>query len=377
MHIGLCVADLEGGGAQRSMLDLARGFAARGHRVDVLAIRPHGELRQRLGAEIRLVALEGWLARLPFVAGSKRRRALAAAPSLAVWMRRERPDALLATSHSTNVGAAVAGRLARAPTRIVLRIDSQLSRSPALAGTRKQQRRERRARRIFPWADAWIAISEGVADDAARITGIERRRIVAIHNPVVTPELLRRAAAPVDDPWLEPGGPPVVLGAGRLVPQKDFATLLRAFARVRAGRAVRLLLLGEGPERPALEKLAHELGVADNVRLVGRVADAPAYMARASVFALSSAWEGFGRVLVEALAVGCPVVSTDCPSGPREILEGGAIGPLVPVGDAAALAGALASVLDRPPSRQLLAKRAQAFTLEHGVQRYLEVLGSR
>jgi glycosyltransferase involved in cell wall biosynthesis len=359
------------------MLDLARGFAALGHRVDVLAIRPRGELRDQLEPGIRLVPLESWLTRLPLVAGNKRRRALGAALPLAAWMRRERPDALLATSHSTNVAAAVACRLARVSTRVVLRIDSQLSRSPTLAGTRKQLRRERRARRIFPWADGWIAISEGVADDAARVTGIARQKIVAIHNPVVTPELLRRAAAPVHEPWLEAGGPPVVLGVGRLVPQKDFATLLRAFARVRAQRPVRLLLLGEGPERPALEALAGELGIASDVRFAGRVAEAPAYMARASVVALSSAWEGFGRVLVEALAVGCPVVSTDCPSGPREILEGGAIGPLVPVGDAAALGTAIASLIERPPDRPLLAKRARAFSLEHGVQRYLEVLQAR
>jgi glycosyltransferase involved in cell wall biosynthesis len=356
------------------MLDLARGFAARGHRVDLLAIVPRGELRERLGPGIRLLPLEGWLTRLPLVARSKRRRALGAVLPLVAWLRRERPDALLSTSHSTNVAAALAGRLARVPTRVVLRIDSQLSRSPTLAGTRKQRRRVRRARRIFPWADAWIAISEGVADDAARVTGIARRKIATIHNPVVTPELLRSAAEPVQEPWLEPGRPPVVLGVGRLVPQKDFATLLRAVAWVRAQRPVRLLLLGDGPERPALEALAVELGIARDVRFAGRVANAPAYMSAASVLALSSAWEGFGRVLVEALAVGCPVVSTDCPSGPREILEDGTFGPLVPVGDAAALGAAIVSVLERPPDPSILAKRASAFTLESGVQRYLEVL---
>jgi len=359
------------------MLDLAGGFAAAGHRVDVLAIVPRGELRLRLAPGIRLLPIDGWLTRLPLVADNKRRRALGAVPSLVAWLRRERPDALLATSHSTNVAAAVAGRLARVPTRVVLRIDSQLSRSPTLAGTRKQRRRERRARSIFPWADAWIAISGGVADDAARVMGIARRRIATIHNPVVTPELLRRAAEPVREPWLERGGPPVVLGVGRFVPQKDFATLLRAVAQVRAQRPVRLLLLGDGPERPALEALATELGIERDVRFAGRVANAPAYMAAASVLALSSAWEGFGRVLVEALAVGCPVVSTDCPSGPREILEDGTFGPLVPVGDAAALGAAIASVIDRPPDPSILAKRASDFTLEHGVQRYLEVLLAR
>jgi glycosyltransferase involved in cell wall biosynthesis len=165
-----------------------------------------------------------------------------------------------------------------------------------------------------------------------------------------------------------------VLGVGRLVPQKDFATLVRAFARVRARRSARLLVLGEGPGRCELERLAGELGVACEVRFAGRVESAPAYMARAAVFALSSAWEGFGRVLVEALAVGCPVVSTDCPSGPREILEDGAFGPLVPVGNAEALAEAIEAVLDRPPERSALVKRAEAFSIERGVERYLEVL---
>lgn len=356
------------------MVELARGFAERGHRVDLLVIRPRGELRDSLGPAVRVVPLGGALTRLPLVSGNKRRRALAAVLPLVAWLRRERPDALLATSHSTNVAAAIAGRLARARTRVVLRFDSQLSRSPTLAGTRSQRRRERRARRYFPWADGWIAISEGVADDAARLIGVPRAKIATIHNPVVTPELLRQLSAPIEDPWLTPGRPPVVLGVGRLVAQKDFATLVRAFARVRARRDVRLLLLGEGPERPALEKLAAELGVASDLRLAGRVGAAPAYMARAAVFVLSSAWEGFGRVLVEALAAGCPVVSTDCPSGPREILAGGAFGPLVPVGDAEALADAIVSALDRPLARSSLRKRAAEFSLEHGVERYLDAL---
>jgi glycosyltransferase involved in cell wall biosynthesis len=372
--VALFIADLEGGGAQRSMVDLARGFHARGLRVDVLVVRPRGELREALPAEVRVVALEGPLARLPLVAGSKRRRALASIPALLRYLHRERPRALLATSHSSNVAAAVAARLAHSATRVVLRIDSQLTRAPELAGTLTQRRRERRARRTFPWADAWIAISEGVADDAARVTGIPRERIVAIHNPMLTPALRERATARIEHPWLAAGSAPVVIAAGRLVVQKDFATLIRAFARVRARRRVRLLILGEGPLRGALEQLAGEAGVAADVRFAGRVANAPAWMARAAVFVLSSAWEGFGRVLVEALAVGCPVVSTDCPSGPREILDGGAFGPLVPVGDDTALAAAIESVLDRPPDRTLLMQRAEVFSLERGVDRYLEVL---
>jgi glycosyltransferase involved in cell wall biosynthesis len=372
--VALLLADLEGGGAQRSMVDLACGFHARGLRVDVLVVRTRGELREVLPSEVRVVPLEGLLARLPLVAGSKRRRVLASIPALLRYLHREQPRALLETSPSSNVAAAVVARLARPATRVVLRLDSQLTRAPELAGTRTQRRRERRARRTYPWADAWIAISEGVAADAARVTGIPRERIVAIHNPVLTPAFRERATARIEHPWLAAGSAPVVIAVGRLVRQKDFATLIRAFARVRKQRRVRLLILGEGPLRGALEHLAGETGVAADVRLPGRVANAPAWMARAAVFALSSAWEGFGRVLVEALAVGCPVVSTDCPSGPREILGDGAFGPLVPVGDDAALAAAIGSVLDRPPDRKLLMQRAEVFSLERGVDRYLEVL---
>jgi glycosyltransferase involved in cell wall biosynthesis len=373
-HIALLLPDLEGGGAQRSMVDLACAFQTRGLRVDVLAVRAHGELRELLPPEVRVVELQAFLSRLPFVAGSKRRRALASIPALLRYLHRERPSALLATSPSSNVAAALAARLAPSATRVVLRLDSQLTRAPELAGTFTQRRREHRARRTFPWADAWIAISEGVADDAARVIGIPRERIVAIHNPVLTPAFHERASARVEDPWLGAGSPPVVMGVGRLVPQKDFATLIRAFARVRRLREVRLLILGEGPLRGALERLVGEQGVAADVRFTGRVPNAPAWMARAAVFALSSAWEGFGRVVVEALAVGCPVVSTDCPSGPREILGDGAFGPLVPVGDDAALAAAIESVLESPPDRELLTQRAGAFSLESGVDRYLEVL---
>src|SRR5215470_4362563 len=191
-RVALLLADLEGGGAQRSMVDLACGFHARGLLVDVLVVRARGELREALPSEVRLVALEGTLARLRY-------------------LHRERPRALLATSHSSNVAASVAARLSPGTTRVVLRIDSQLTRAPELAGTLTQRRRERRARGVFGWADAWIAISEGVADDAARLTGIPRERIVAIPSPVLTSGFRERSTARIEHPWLAAGSAPVVM----------------------------------------------------------------------------------------------------------------------------------------------------------------------
>jgi glycosyltransferase involved in cell wall biosynthesis len=169
-----------------------------------------------------------------------------------------------------------------------------------------------------------------------------------------------------------PGSPPVVLGAGRLEAQKDFPTLLKAFARVRAVREARLILLGEGKDRPLLEALAQDLRVAENVELPGFVENPFAYMARATVFVLSSTYEGLPGVLIQAMACGCPVVSTDCPSGPAEILAGGAYGPLAPVGDDRALAQAILAQLDAPVDRERLCARAALFSVEHAVERYLQ-----
>jgi glycosyltransferase involved in cell wall biosynthesis len=230
------------------------------------------------------------------------------------------------------------------------------------------------AGRFYPWADAIIAVSDGVADDVARVTSLPRESITTIHNPVVTPELQEKMRAPLDHPWFAPGNPPVLLAVGRLVDQKDFPTLLKAFARVRAVRKARLIILGEGKERPELEALTGKLGVASDVDLPGFVLNPFPYMIRASALVLSSAWEGLPGVLIEAMACGCPVVSTDCPSGPAEILNGGAYGPLVPVGDDAALAKAILSVLEAPPDSERLRAQAALFSVDRATDQYLQVL---
>jgi glycosyltransferase involved in cell wall biosynthesis len=230
------------------------------------------------------------------------------------------------------------------------------------------------AKRVYPWADAIIAVSGGVADDLVRLTDIPRERITTIYNPVLTPELLAGASEPPPHAWLAARDVPVVLGVGKLKIQKDFATLIRAFARLRTARAAKLVILGDGALRGDLERLARELGLAADVALPGYDPNPWAWMAHASVFVLSSAWEGLPGVLIEAMACGCPVVSTDCPSGPAEILEQGAYGPLVPVRDDAALAAAILSVLDSTPDSEQLRSRASAFAVAPAVDAYLAVL---
>jgi glycosyltransferase involved in cell wall biosynthesis len=281
---------------------------------------------------------------------------------------------------NANLVALWARRLARVPTRVAVSERNTLSQK--MKEHAKNRRWSRRfllpvVHRTYPWADAIIAVSTGVADDLSLTAGIPREWISTIYNPVVTPELLSKAQAPLDHPWFTPGSPPVILGVGRLHEQKDFPTLLRTFARVRAERETHLMILGEAKHaehRAELIALAAQLGIADDVAFPGFVDNPFAYMARASVFVLSSAWEGLPGVLIQALACGCPVVSTDCPSGPAEILQNGQYGPLIPVGDDAALARAILTTLDRPPDPQRLRARAAEFSVSHAVDQYIELL---
>jgi glycosyltransferase involved in cell wall biosynthesis len=229
------------------------------------------------------------------------------------------------------------------------------------------------ARKFYPWADAIVTVSQGSADDLVNL-GLSSKRIQVIYNPVVTPELFEKAKEPIDHPWFKPGSPPVILGVGRLEKQKDFPTLIRAFAQMHKQRPARLMILGEGKDRPDLEALVQELGLEEDVALPGFVANPFAYMASSAVFVLSSLYEGLPTVLIEAIAVGTRVVSTDCPSGPTEILENGRYGKLVAVGDIKSMAEAIVSTLEEPPDSESLQLKAAEFSLEKAVAKYRQVL---
>ena len=197
---------------------------------------------------------------------------------------------------------------------------------------------------------------------------------MVIRNPVITPDLRQRAAASCPHPWFQGEGPPVLLGAGRLQRQKDFPTLIRAFARVRQVCPCRLVIIGEGQERPALTALIGQLGLMEQVDLPGFQTHPLPFLARANLFVLSSAWEGSPNVLTEAMALGTPVVATNCPSGPSELLDGGRIAPLVPVGDAEALAAAILATLNQPPPPHRLKDAVADYEQAYSAQQYLAVL---
>lgn len=357
-RVALFVPSLRGGGAERVMLNLAKGFAERGLKVDLVLARAEGPYLSRVPRLVRVVDLKAF-------------RVLASLTGLVRYIQRERPFALLSALHHANVVALWARKLASVPVRVVVSVHTNLSRATANAPNLRARIMPRWVRLFYPWADAIVAVSSGVAEDLVRHTGIPPEKIHVIYNPVVTPDLFVRAEEPIEHPWFAPGQCPVVLGVGRLTPSKDFSTLIRAFALVRKVRAARLMILGEGEERPRLEALVQELGLEDDIQLPGFVENPYKYMKRSALFVLSSRWEGLPTVLIEAAALGVPVISTDCPSGPAEIL-GEREDLLVPVGDVAALARGICRSLAQPLSQRIEVDR---YTLHHAVARYGEALG--
>ncbi len=361
--ISIFLPALEGGGAERAMLHLAQGLAERGFKTDLVLAETKGAYLDTVPSAIRIVDLK---ARSPLIVS----KTLA----LRRYLQQEQP-AVLFSALDILSSATWAQRLAGVSTRIVMCVQTNLSQQfrdhqPNTIG----RIRPRMVQWFYPWADAIVAASRGVADDVARMAHIPADTIQVIYNPVVTPSVLAKMQQPIDHPWFAPDAPPVILGVGRLVSQKDFPTLVNAFAIVRQQRPARLMILGEGEDRAKLEAQIRELGLQADVALPGFAENPYAYMAHASVFALSSIFEGFGNVVAEAMAAGTAIVSTDCPSGPAEILDGGKYGKLVPVGDAAALAAGILATLAAPTAADVLCQRAQAFSLDRVVDQYVDVL---
>ena len=355
--ISLFLGELSGGGAERVMVTLANGFAKRGQAVDLVLATLRGPYLADVEPTVRIVDLG---------AGSTSR----ALPGLVRYLRSERPRVMLTTLHHTAIAVLLAKRLARSPVEVYLREANDLrAMRPATVTGRLLVRGVEFAYRA---ADGAIAVSDGVAEGLAHRVPAVAGRITTIYNPVVGPDLLERSRCPVEHRWFGDGSR-VVLAAGRLNRQKDFSTLIRAF-RMLDDADLKLLILGEGEERPKLEELVEASGLSERVELPGFVSNPFAYMAGASLFVLSSRWEGMPGVLIQAMACGCPVVSTDCPSGPAEVLCGGRFGELVPVGDVLALARAMKRRLSEPVDTRGLIQRASDFSEDASIDAYLALL---
>jgi glycosyltransferase involved in cell wall biosynthesis len=348
------------------LLDLARQFSDSGYLVDlvVMSMPPGLPLLELVPVRVRIVDL-------------KCARLWTSGPAFVRYLRNIRPAGLIAAMPLANAIAVYARWIARVPARLVLTEHNAQSLAFGDLESAKHLVLYPLVRASYRFADSIVAVSAGVAERLRRMPGVRADQVSVVYNPAYSPRIREMAAAPAPHPWLEDSEVPVIIGSGRLEEQKDFGTLLRAFAELRMKREARLVILGQGSQDIALRRLARHLGVSEHVAFPGFVTNPWAYVGRARVFALSSLHEGLGNVLIEAMACGTPVVSTDCPSGPSEIMEAGRYGPLIPTADPSALAAAIGEALDRPVSRDILQSRARFFSIEAAAAGYLGALGFR
>ena len=359
-RLALLVPDLRGGGAERVMLNLAIGLAEIGCQVDLVVAVARGSYLKDVPPAVNLVDL-------------KSRDVAVCLPALVRYLKSAKPAGLVSALSQANVSAILAKKLSGVDTRVLAVSHNSLSVESKNGKSLKLKVMPYFVRAFFPSADVLAGVSTGVCTDLAQMLNMPAERVKVLYNPVISEKTLTMSTEPVDHPWLAEGEPPVILTVGRLHPQKNHALLVDAFAKLRAKREARLMILGEGDLRPEIEEQVKRLGLVDDVALPGFVANPFAYMSKAAVFALSSRFEGLPTVLIEALACGARVVSTDCPSGPDEILRGGQYGALVPVDNVDALADALRQTLDSgqaPPPESW-----QPYRIVEASRRYLDALG--
>jgi glycosyltransferase involved in cell wall biosynthesis len=352
-RIAFFIRALGGGGAQRDTILLANEIASRGTLVDLLTLLPDGPLRPLVSPRVTIVP----------VGGGKLRAAVSGLRSALI---NRRPDALISAEAAPNLVALAAVRLVPRAIRpfLVLREVGSPSIAQRLDPYRQNRLAYRALRLTYRFADVVVTLTEGARRDLAENFGVPQNKLVHISaNAVIdTTAFAGRAVERV---------PGLIVAVGRLSPEKDHATLVRAFARL--DRTWQLEIAGSGPMREPLEQLVRELGIADRVSLTGFVADPLSVFRRAALMVSSSRYEGFGNAIVEALACGTPVVATDCPYGPREILADGRYGMLVPVGDAEALANAITQAMATVPDRDALRARAASHTVSRAADAMLEI----
>jgi len=359
----LAIPRMQIGGAERVAIRLANGIAASGvvTDLDLVVFSSKSLLRDELSEAVNLVDLSAtnW-----FIAFLKFKN----------YMARTKPLAVLAQDNRAAMLAVLIRKLTNLPTKIIVTIHATLTQRWNTKMMMLKRFFARRIVRLFLLqTDAVVAVSRGAAADLVSFLRLPHDRVRVIYNPVISEDIFVKAKEEPEFPYFETHDPPVILGVGRLCQQKDFETLLKAFALVRRKRMARLVILGEGEQRAFLERLAKELSIQHDVAMPGVVKNPFPYMARAAVFVLSSVWEGLPTVLIEALALGTPIVSTDCPSGPAEILENGKWGKLVPPRDPQAMAEAILQTLEEP-RKSLPPEVWRRFTVEESVKQYLALI---
>ncbi len=353
---------LHGGGAEKAVVNLLKELSKNDDFVlDLVLAKLEGPYLDQVPKKVNLVNL-----------GTG--RVITAILPLTNYLKQNRPWALIGNMGHVNVVALIAKELARIETRLVLVEQNTLSVNKS--NLLRAKFVPPLMKFLYPRASAVAGVSAGVARDLEAQLGFAQDTVKVLNNPIVNEDLLERSRTQPEHPWFQVGMPPVFLAVGRLTEQKDFSTLIEAFALVRKQRPARLMILGEGELRPTLESAIAELELTEDVALPGFVNNPYSYMSHAAAFVLSSLWEGLPTVLIEAMACGCPVIATNCPSGPEEILAGGKYGSLVPMSNKQALSQAMLQILDSPPSQELLTQRANCYSSKSVVSQYLSLLHS-
>lgn len=353
------------GGAEKSLVELANGLARRGWNIHLLVMSKIGPLIANVSPTVDLIDL-----------GCTSYRETIS--SLARYYRERRPALILTSLYATGLAAIAAKAISRYKPHVVLGAHNSLR-----AKSRNPDNVKDRfflmplCRLLFPLADGFVAVSNGLAQELGTLLRLPETRIRTIYNPVVTPELIALAEVKVSHPWLgkpRAGQFMTVVSIGRLVPQKGYDILLHALYLVRSSIDCRLIIVGGGPLDAELKALAQTLGLEDFVDFVGWQDNPYKYIAISDLFVLSSRWEGLANVVVEALACGAPVVATNCDYGPEEILEGGRHGLLAEVDNPADLASKILVALHKEPSADAnpatRQQRSLDFTVDAAVQQY-------
>jgi glycosyltransferase involved in cell wall biosynthesis len=362
-HIAIFLPSLRGGGAERVMVNLAHEFQEEGYRVDFILSKAEGSYLPKLSKRINLIDLNS-------------NRVFWSLKPLVKYLKSNRPPILLSALSHANVVALWAVKLAKTSTKVIVTEHTTLSISIMNSKNIKSKLIPILIKNFYKEASWIVAVSRGVAKDLLENLKIPREKVKVIYNPIVNEELIRLSFEDVEHRWIKNNERPIILAAGRLTDAKDYHTMIKSFKQIHDKIGAKLIILGEGKQRKKIEKLAETLGIASDVDIVGFVENPYAYMRKADLFLLTSQWEGFGNVLVEAMACGTSVISTDCPNGPREILDNGKYGYLVPVGDVEVLTATVLKHFSQPYNidKKTLISRANDFHVKKIAKEYLELL---
>ena len=375
MRIGITLYGLTWGGATRRVITLARGFIRRGHDVKLIIVE-RGEYLDKDIQDIAIIELNHGILRHFLKNAPKKRKIDFSRYALAKYLRKQEIDIIMSGGNNVHLATISAKLLSKTNIPLILRFSNHLTASLARKQKLSRKIRYLKSCRYYPKADSFIAVSQSTARDISDATKIPLDQINVIYNPMFTDGLKKKLLEKIEHPWLQARGKnaiPVIIGAGRLVIQKNFELLINAFACALQEKELRLIILGEGKRRERLATLISKLGIKKYIDFQGVVPNPMAYMAKADLLCLSSKWEGLPGVLIESLAAGCPVVSTDCPGGSAEILDYGKFGILTPMDDEEIMAQSILKALEVDWNSADLKKRAQFFSVDKAVDGYLNV----